>query len=356
MKTKSNLAFWVSAFACVSTTALAGGKHASIKPQGHAPIGVMGDHLHKAGEWMMSYRYMTMSMSGNQQGSKSIIDNDIATGIENPFANPPMSPPTVRVVPQDMTTQMHMFGVMYAPSDDITLMAMVNYLDKEMDLKTYQGGMGVNVLGRFTTNSSGISDAKLGLLYRLYDNAIHHVHLNANWQVPTGNIDESGEALTPMNMKMTMRLPYGMQLGTGSNHLELGATYNGFSDEFSWGGQALYNAVIDDNDEDYRWGDSLTIQGWASYQVSDAISASLRVIYRHQDEIDGMDKMIMAPVTTANSANYGGNFIDTAIGVNTVVANKHRFALEYQLPIEHDVNGVQMEMEHMVTLGYQLAF
>ena len=29
----------------------------------HAPIGVMADHRHKQGEWMMSYRYMYMDMS-----------------------------------------------------------------------------------------------------------------------------------------------------------------------------------------------------------------------------------------------------------------------------------------------------
>lgn len=30
------------------------------RPDGHAPIGIMGDHYHKKGEWMLSYRMMTM--------------------------------------------------------------------------------------------------------------------------------------------------------------------------------------------------------------------------------------------------------------------------------------------------------
>jgi len=52
----------------------------------HAPIGVMGDHLHKAGEWMLSFRTMTMSMSGNLQGSESISPEAIVTTVPNRFA------------------------------------------------------------------------------------------------------------------------------------------------------------------------------------------------------------------------------------------------------------------------------
>lgn len=31
-------------------------------PDDHTPIGIMGDHNHKKGEFMMSYRYMRMDM------------------------------------------------------------------------------------------------------------------------------------------------------------------------------------------------------------------------------------------------------------------------------------------------------
>lgn len=38
----------------------------SVRADGHAPIGVMGDHTHAAGEWMFSYRYMRMEMGGQR--------------------------------------------------------------------------------------------------------------------------------------------------------------------------------------------------------------------------------------------------------------------------------------------------
>jgi hypothetical protein len=37
----------------------------SARPDGHAPISVMGDHYHKKGEFMFSYRFMPMWMEDN---------------------------------------------------------------------------------------------------------------------------------------------------------------------------------------------------------------------------------------------------------------------------------------------------
>jgi hypothetical protein len=328
----------------------------TLTPETHAPIGVMGDHMHNAGEFMFSYRLMMMEMSGLIQGSDNVSSDHVATTVANPYANPPMSPPTVRVVPQDMTRLMHMIGFMYAPTDDLTLMAMVNYIDNDMELTTYQGGMGTNTLGNFNTQSSGIADSKLGVLYRVYDSETHHFHFNATWQIPLGSIDEAEEVLTPMNTKVMLRLPYSMQLGSGSNMLELGGTYNGYGEKSNWGSQLLYKKALERNDEHYRWGDKLNLTAWYAYRVMDNISMSVRLNYIDQDDIEGIDIQIKAPVSTANPENYGGQYLDLAIGMNTTIANKHRVAFEYQVPVDYDVNGVQLKMDEMLTLGYQLAF
>ena len=109
---------------------------------GHAPIGVMADHRHGKGEWMVSYRYMYMDMSGSRDGTNSLSPDEIATTAPNRFFGQTGQPPTLRVVPTDMPMQMHMIGGMYGLSDRITLMAMGNYVTKEMDHTTYMGGMG----------------------------------------------------------------------------------------------------------------------------------------------------------------------------------------------------------------------
>lgn len=336
----------------MSFAASADNAHTTTQAITHAPIGVMGDHVHKKGEFMLSYRFMNMQMSGNVQGSNTLTNDDIVTSIANPYA----PPATVRVVPQDMTTTMHMLGFMYAPTNHITLMAMLNYIERDMTLTTYQGMSGTTVLGDFNTASSGLADSKLAVLYRLFDSPQHKLHANLGWIIPTGSTEETGKVLNPMNMRMTLRLPYSMQTSTGSHQGELGLTYNGYSNHTSWGAQGLFTTALGTNDQGYEPGNTTQFTGWAAYAFSDAVSTSVRLKYSSSDEIRGADTLISAPVTTANPDNYGADVLDLGIGVNTVFANKHRVAFEYSVPLSYNVNGVQMDMDNMLTLGYQMAF
>jgi hypothetical protein len=99
----------------------------------HAPISVMGDHTHHAGGWMLSYRHMDMSMSGLRSDTQ-----DLSTSAAlNDFM----------LVPADMDMQMNMLGVMYAPTDRITLMAMLNHQRNDMTIQTRMGN-------RFKTSSN----------------------------------------------------------------------------------------------------------------------------------------------------------------------------------------------------------
>jgi len=155
---------------------------------------------------------------------------------------------------------------------------------------------------------------------------------------------------------MTIRLPYSMQTSTGSHQGEFGLTYNGYSDNTSWGAQGLLTSSLGKNDEAYEPGKKSQVTGWAAFAFSNSVSASMRLKYSSSDEISGADNKISAPVSTANPDNYGADILDFAIGVNTVLDSKHRVAVEYSVPLNYKVNGVQMDMESMLTLGYQIAF
>jgi hypothetical protein len=207
--------------------------HQPVRADSHAPIGVMAEHMHKKGEWMVSLRYMNMDMDGNRMGSNRVSPDFIATNVPNRFFGLPMQPPTLRIVPLNMTMEMLMLGVMYAPSDLVTLMVMGNYLSKEMDHVTYQGAAGTNVLGNFTTETDGLGDTFLGGMVRLFDSKTHKLHLNFGFTAPTGDIEETDQILTPMNTRPTVRVPYAMQLGSGTWDFMPGITYNGRSDFFT---------------------------------------------------------------------------------------------------------------------------
>lgn len=330
------------------------GAHAGVRADGHAPIGVMGDHLHKKGEWMLSYRYMYMDMEGNQIGKNNVSPEEIIAQ-PNRFG----TPPNLRVVPTKMTMQMHMLGAMYAPSDNITLMAMLPIIEKDMDHLTFHMMTG-NLIGGFTTKTDGIGDMKFSSLIGLYDNGRTKVHLNAGFSAPTGSITERGNVLTPMNTTANLRLPYAMQLGTGTFDLLPGITIQSRSGDFSYGAQYMARFHLGTNDEGYSRGDKHELTAWIAYQWAPWISTSLRVKGTTEDQIDGIDSQIAAPVQTADPDNYGGERIDLYGGVNFIVPDGplkgHRFALEAGAPVYQDLNGPQMETDFTITLGWQKAF
>ena len=328
----------------------------------HAPIGVMADHRHKKGEFMVSLRAMYMDMSGNRDGTDSVSPEDIATSEPNPFTGAPGMPPTLRVVPLDMPMKMVMPGVMYGLSDRVTLMAMGMYLENEMEHVTYQGGMGTTQLGRFTTESSGWGDTTIGAIIGLDDGSNEHAQLNLGLSVslPTGSIDETAQVLTPMNMRPTLRMPYPMQLGSGTYDLKPSLTARSRSGQWSYGGQLSGTIRLGENDEGYTLGDVVGATAWLAYEPRPWVSFSGRLKAQSVGQIDGRDTMIMAPVQTADPGNHGGETLEALLGLNLAGQagglRGHRLAFELGVPLYRDLNGPQLETDLTFTVGWQKAF
>jgi len=345
---------------CFSPLALAHDGQNAARADGHAPIGVMGDHMHSAGEWMIGYRFAHMSMSDSQLGSESVTPDWIVTNAPNRFFGNPMQPASLRIVPLEMEIDMHMAGLMYAPTDWLTLTAATSYLSKEMEAVTYQGMIGTTRLGNFSTQSSGWGDSKLIAMFRLYREGNAHIQFNAGVSLPTGSITETDQVLTPMGTRPEMRLPYGMQLGTGTFNLMPALTYTDRFENTAWGAQYAGTFHIDENAEGYAHGDSHQISGWISYQAAPWISGSIRLTGRTQSTIDGIDLNIMGPASGADPDNHGGDRIDLSFGVNLIgqegLIFDHRLALELILPLHQEANGLQMRPDWRVMIGYQKAF
>ncbi|MEM1262878.1 MAG: transporter [Pseudomonadota bacterium] len=334
--------------ACACTTAMAD----HIRPTDHAPIGVMGDHTHEKGEWMFSYRYMHMRMDGNRDGTSSLSPETIATTATNRFA----MPPTLRVVPTEMTMDMHMFGAMYAPSDRLTVMAMVNVIEKEMDHVTFQGAAGSTPLGFFTTKTSGIGDTRLSALIDLPNFSDGNWHATLGVSLPTGSLDETDRVLTPMGTAPTLRLPYPMQLGSGTFDVIAGLTYAKQGPRWGWGAQWQSIIRTGENDENYTLGDELTLQAWSSYQLADQVSVSGRLAWFDRGNIDGIDPLIAAPVQTADPVRQGAQRLDAALGINVLPGGAHRLAFEVIAPLRQDLDGPQLETDWTVMVGWQYAY
>jgi len=315
-------------------------KWTSGRADGHAPIGVMGDHVHHKNEWMISYRFMNMQMEGNLQGRESVSNADIYDA-------------GYMVAPKNMFMQMHMLGFMFAPSDKVTLYVMGGFLDNTMQLKTK---MGMD----FDTSSKGFGDVKVGALYQLFNKNKNALHLNFGVSIPAGSLRESG--VTPMSSPNEARLGYAMQLGTGSWDASLGATYLKQYENMSFGLQSTYVYRIGENAEGYTLGDKWNTSFWTAYKFSKEISSSLRVNYMDFASMSGKDAMFMNPMmaTVFDAANSGKKQLNLSVGGNIAFfeggLNGIRIAGEFGVPLSQDVTGVQMGSVYTFTLGLQYAF
>lgn len=309
----------------------------SGRPDGHAPISVMADHVHHKGEFMFSYRYMTMDMRQLRQGTDDATNADAHAGY--------------MVSPQDMVMNMHMLGAMYAPNDKITLMVMANYLENDMNLMM-RNGM------NFSTSSSGFGDVSVSALYSFFNKNRKAMHAQIGVNIPTGSID--AKDVTPMSMGNDMQLPYPMQLGTGSFGAKLGLTYLGQCDSFSWGHQLTGMVNINDNDQDYKFGNQYRFNNWIAAKAGDNLSVSVRLEGVLIDEIDGTSPLLNPMmVTTADIANSGGTFVNSGFGLNYIINGGAlkglRFATEISTPLYQDLNGIQLKQNYNLMFGLQYA-
>ena len=331
-----NLALLIT-IASLTTNVLA--EHVHVRPDSHAPIGVMGDHVMAKDEIMFSYRYMDMKMKGNRDNT-----NRVSTPL-----------PGYMVSPLKMKMRMHMLGGMYAPTDKLTLTLMVPFLDISMRHRVDTMMMS-DV--RFTTKSNGIGDVSVGGIYQLLKSADSNLLLNMALSVPTGSINEKDS--TPASMGTNVHLPYPMQTSSGTYDITPGLTYTQTYDEWSWGVQGLYTHRLGDNKNNYTLGDKKNASLWAAKLLDHGFSVSARVNALDWNNIGGDDKKLsaMPTVPTKDTSLRGGTRVDTLLGVNYVASqlNHMRFAFEVGVPVYQHLNGPQLETDYVFTLGTQYTF
>jgi len=320
----------------------------------HAPISVMGDHTHGKGEWMLSYRYMGMGMSGARSGSESLSTNEAFDEI------PGMGMMNMKALPDEMTMHMHMLGGMYAPTDNLTLMAMLPYTTNKMTTKTRMTMMMNTMDDEFDTETSGIGDASIGGLYKFFDQDGYRLHLNLVLGLPTGSIEE--DDYVPMQGK-EIQLPYPMQLGSGSYEARPGITLNKQYQGWSWGAQVSAKIALDENDQGYKLGSRRYLTAWAAKPLAPWASISLAAYKSWWSDIHGAaEDLTISPMMNpaADPDAKGGQRLDIGLGLNLLGKNGtlkgHRLALEYKAPVHQSLHGVQMETDYTFTVGWQKAF
>ena len=268
---------------------------------------------------MVSYRYMYMSMDG----------------VDGSFAGYMMRP-------ESMDMQMHMVGAMYTPTDNLTIGMMMPYIVNEMDML---------MAGNPTSmESEGWGDLKLSGIYRVWSNPAHQLLLNLGVSFPTGSVDEKNAAGN--------RMPYPMQLGSGSYGLIPGITYSGLSNGWGWGAQANGTFYLDENKHDYTLGNRYGLSMWGLRDLCRSSAVSLRLSGSRTENINGADTGLVPPPAMSPLADpdlRAGTRMDLLAGIDFRRGNL-RLALEGGAPVYQELDGPQLKTAWLFTGGVQVSF
>ncbi len=324
---------------------------------GHAPIGISGDHYHKATEKMISLRYSSMKMKGNSLHGNSISDQNIILTQTNPYSSIPNAPLNLSVVPQEMEMEMLMIGGMYATSDYLTYMGMLMFMKNKMLSNSYRGAMNRAYLGNFQTSIDDLSNVSLSMLYRISESKNERWHIELGLDKSIGENNSKNIMLSPMNSYIEMTMPYVMQMDKSTKFI-VGLTNSRNIGNIVFGSQIKKYIVI--NDKDWAFGNKLEVSSWLQKSFSDSFSVSGRLLFSNQGKISGVSSLIKAPVQSANPLNYGGRTLDLGIGFNAILnlteKNHDRLGLEIIFTIDEDKNGLQMKNDYKLIFGYQRSF
>jgi hypothetical protein len=157
------------------------------------------------------------------------------------------------------------------------------------------------------------------------------------------------------------RLPYPMQLGSGTYDFKVGSTYIGQLEGWLWGGHVSGIIRTDENKHDYRLGNRYVATAWGARRLVDWASASIRLDWRQWFDITGDDpRLNPAMVPTADPDLQAGRRLDLSLGANVFATDGFfdglRLTLEGGLPVYQDLDGPQLEMDWMTTVAVEWTF
>ncbi|MDQ6982453.1 MAG: transporter [Mariprofundus sp.] len=274
-------------------------------------------------------------------GSNNVSASSVAR-MGSPYKNAAGS--NYMMAPTSMTMDMHMLMGMYSQANNLSWMVMLNYLDNEMNMLAMNGS-------RPVMNASGIGDVQIGAMYKVYDNGPSQLLANIGVSLPTGSINKTN------NQGI---LPYAMQLGSGTFDLIPSLTYQGSYDVWSWGLQASYVFRLNENSQNYALGNRADGQLWVKATPLKNTSITGRASLSHWGNISGSASAItmmqrnMSP--TFDTRNSGGDRLDLSIGLSQLFDSGHMLGFEYGIPVQQNLDGLQMKVKQVYSVSWQYMF
>lgn len=297
-----------------------------------APAGVYFAETHRKRDWSFFYEYQRIQKKG-------LNDNGYAVGPVQLAAS------NYTTIPGWQTDNWNTVGVMYTPHERLSFALSLPYIERRMQLTDEEGTK--------EYRTAGIGDARLMFMLPFITKGRERTQVNIGLSFPTGSIQEqdiNGD-----------RLPYAMQLGSGSWDLLWGMTYAGQSSIFSWGTQFEGIYRIADNSVGYRLGSVYHASGWFAGNLGSYVNASVRLLWTRNGNIRGEDPYLDLTKGTNplnDNKRQAGTHVELGPGITVLLPflGKQKFSFEVIWPIYENLDGPQLAGDVRVVGSYQWIF
>ncbi len=315
----------------------------------------VSDQAKEAGgkKWSFGYSYRQLRVGNYKIGTRDVTLDDVL-----------FSPGEIRtsenfpVVPTFIDQHVHAFSGSYRASNSLSFNILVPYILQGTDHISSVPGF-----DEFRLSSDGIGDITVSASFQRELSHASVFKTSVGIQIPTGSINQTGD--TPRNGTGTLeRLPYTMQLGSGTPDIALSAGYNHRIGKLNLGTSINTMLRTGMNENGYRLGNSYGAAVSMQYNYRWYFRPGMRISVRHLGEINGRDESLLVPMafpfpaSITNPENYGGEKAHAAFNITTCSSkNCHiTFTGEVGMPLYQNLNGVQPKDRYTIAITTSIQF
>ncbi len=279
--------------------------------------------------WRLDLRYDYIKQNQLRSGSGTASPGDKAV-------------PQDREIEQVTTNRYYTVALDYSPDRDWGVNLQLPFVDRFHQTITPDPVPGSSNTNVSESRAQKLGDIRISGRYTGF-NETHNIGVIVGFKLPSGDYKQrfssGNEAGNPLDR--------GLQAGSGSTDLMLGAFHaNALSRDWDYFFKGQWQHALATKDA-YRPGDSLSLSGGTRYLGYEWITPELQLNYQYKSKDSG---------TNADIDNSGGTLVYLSPGATIKLSQQTKLYGFVQLPLQQQVNGLQLAPRWTATAGMRYAF
>ncbi|MDF1837676.1 MAG: transporter [Planctomycetota bacterium] len=301
-----------------------------------APIGVpLAQHVN-TGQFALNLRASQNTFEGLRDSREDLSSADVfARG----FA----------IAPTEGVDRLFEVEAMFGFDERLDLYFVVPYSTHNIDQDLTLGGTS-------DVESDGLGDIQIGGVFRSYDHGPTRVSYMAGISLPTGKVNESGE----YDGMASTKLPYPLQLGSGTFDLLPGVLIESQRGDMQWGARASGRIHLQSaHDEAWFRSNSGRVDLWVGTEVGEDVRGTLRAQADWWGDLHGADPdLVQLRNPLEDPLRQGGSRVTLfgGLGKDLDKNGNNHLGIEVGFPVEEWLDGPALSQDWTAVIGWRLRF